>query len=203
MTAVYNPYYTLTVNSINPSSGIPIDISPSDMNGNTDGNTQFNRIYSAGTAVTLTAPANSGTDIFLEWLRNGVFYSASRTVSIAMVANTTMTARYVEPSTVYTLLVRSSSPLSGADITVNPLDNNGNGNGTTVFSRLYTVGNYVTVVAAPTAGGNFFQRWQLDGVNITTNSTATIFMDNNHIITAVYVHTPGPIEPPPISPGGV
>ncbi|MDD5520339.1 MAG: SUMF1/EgtB/PvdO family nonheme iron enzyme [Kiritimatiellae bacterium] len=203
MTAVYTTRYTLDVNSINPNSGVSIDITPADINGNGDDDTQFSRIYSSGAIVTLTAPPNAGTNIFVQWSRNGTFYTANPVATIAMVANITMTAVYVPPATTYTLTIRSSSPLSGVPITVNPLDNNGDGNGVTVFPRIYTVGSFVTVSAPPAAGDNIFQRWQMDGIDITTNLTTTIYMNGNHTVTAVYVYSPGPIDPPPISPSGV
>ena len=65
-------YYTLTVASANPSSGVAVTVSPLDRNGAGNGTTQFTRSYSSGTAVTLTAPATSGTNTFQKWQKNGV-----------------------------------------------------------------------------------------------------------------------------------
>jgi len=207
MTAVYGPpaitNTTLTVTSSNPNSGVLITVSPADNSSNTDGNTTFSRTYNAGTLVTLTAPVNAGTNVFVRWLRNGANYTVSRVANVAMISDMTMTAVYGPPPVLYTLAVNSMSPSAGAGMTVNPIDYNGNGNGSTSFTRSYVSGSFVTVSASPAAGGNVFQKWQVDGVDTTTNLTTSVTMNSNHTITAFYVHSPIIIDPPPVSPGGV
>ena len=47
--------HTLTVASRDPDSGITVTVSPADLKGESDGTTQFARVYSKGTEVTLTA----------------------------------------------------------------------------------------------------------------------------------------------------
>ena len=59
--------YTLTVNSTNPASGVAITVSPADNNSAANGSTSFTRTYDAGTSVTLTAPATSGSNTFGSW----------------------------------------------------------------------------------------------------------------------------------------
>lgn len=207
MTAVYTSQIstnsTLLVTSQNPNSGVLVTINPGDISGFAAGNTAFSRTYWTGTLVTLNATTNTGSTVFQQWLRDGIFYSANHIATIAMITNMTMTAVYVTPPPNYVLTVRSSSPLTGVPIIVNPPDNNSQANGTTIFTRLYVSGSFVTLTAPPVATGNVFQKWQSDGIDITTNLVTTIFMNTNHTATAVYIYQPGPIDPPPISPGGV
>jgi hypothetical protein len=88
------------------------------------------------------------------------------------------------------LTVASSNPSSGVSITVSPTDSNGGGNGTTQFIRTYNNDAIVTLSAPATAGGNNFQKWQRDGLDLSTNGNVQVSMDVNHTLTAVYV-TPG------------
>ena len=46
--------YVLTVNSVNPSAGVAITVSPADNYSATNGTTSFTRTYTSGAAVTLT-----------------------------------------------------------------------------------------------------------------------------------------------------
>jgi len=87
-------YYTLTVASTNPSSGVAITVSPLDKNGAGNGTTQFTRSYAKGTVVTLTAPATSSGGSFAKWQNGTADYATTVTTSVTMSANTTMTAVY-------------------------------------------------------------------------------------------------------------
>jgi hypothetical protein len=100
MKAVYTTSttaYTLTVASSNPSSGVAVTVSPADTSGAGNGTTQFTRSYNSGTAVTITAPATSGTNTFQKWQKDGVDAATTQATSVTMTANTTMTAIYVTP----------------------------------------------------------------------------------------------------------
>src|ERR1035441_8689154 len=143
--------YVLTVNSTNPVSGVAITVSPTDINGATNGTTSFTRTYDAGTSVTLTAPATSGGNTFASW--TGCTSSSGATCTLAMNANTTVTASYAVPVT-YVLTVNSTNPASGVAITVSPADNNSAANGTTSFTRTYNSGTTVTLTAPATSGSN-------------------------------------------------
>jgi hypothetical protein len=145
---------TLTVASVNPSSGVSITVSPIDNNGLGNGITQFTRTYNNNTTVNLTAPLTAGGNNFQKWQRNGVDWSTIRTTSVTLDANYTMTAIYVTPTR--TLTVASVNPSSGVSITVSPNDNGGLGNGTTQLTRTYYSNTYVIVTAPATAGGNNF-----------------------------------------------
>ncbi len=97
ITAVYGPIptFTLTVESSNPTSGVPITVSPND-NGNLgNGSTPFARTYNRFTQVTLTAPINSGGTYFQKWQENGNDLTPNRTTTVNMNPNRTLTAVYV------------------------------------------------------------------------------------------------------------
>ncbi|TVL99634.1 MAG: hypothetical protein CV087_17380 [Candidatus Brocadia sp. WS118] len=96
------------------------------------------------------------------------------------------------PTDTHTLTVASSNPNSGVSITVSPNDNNGQGNGTTPFSRTYNANTTVTLTAPLTAGGNSFQKWQRNGVDLTTSQTANVTMNANYTMMAVYATFPTP-----------
>ena len=88
-----------------------------------------------------------------------------------------------------TLTINSTNPNSGITVGA-PTDNNGLSEGTTPFTRTYNQNTNVTLFAAGSAGeGIIFLKWQKDGVDWSTSTVASVFMDVNHTMTAVY----GPI----------
>jgi uncharacterized protein YeaC (DUF1315 family) len=185
MTAVYvTP--KLTVASSNPSSGVSITVSPNDTTGKGSGTTQFTRSYSTSTSITLTAPATASGNTFQKWQRDGSDYSTNKTITFSLSRNRTMKAVYTTSSTAYTLTVASSNPASGVAVTVSPADKNGQGNGTTQFTRSYTSGAAVTLTAPATSGANTFQKWQKNGVDAGTTQTVSVTMSANTTMTAVY-----------------
>jgi hypothetical protein len=107
--------YTLTVASSNPSSGVAVSVSPADRNGASNGTTQFTRSYNSGTSVTLTAPATASGNTFSKWQKNGVDAGLSVAVTVAMTANTTMTAVY------------GTSPPIGSELCQDGVDNDSDG----------------------------------------------------------------------------
>ena len=97
MTAVFGPTptFTITVASSNPSTGVPINVSPNDNGGLGNGTTQFSRTYNQFTSVTVTAPINGGgNSYFLKWQRDGVDLTTNRTTSVIASTNQTLTAVY-------------------------------------------------------------------------------------------------------------
>jgi lysophospholipase L1-like esterase len=184
------PVRTLTVNSSNPNSGVSVTASPADNNSQSSGSTSFPLSYNNGTAVKLTAPPTAGGDYFQKWQKDGVDFSTSTSASVAMSGDHSLTAFYVNnPPIVRTLTVASSNPGSGVTITVSVTANGGGRNGTTQFARAYDDGTTVTLTALPTAGGNYFWKWQQNGVDFSTSRNATVLMNGNHTLTAVYVAT--------------
>jgi hypothetical protein len=87
----------------------------------------------------------------------------------------------------YTLTVASSNPSSGVSVTVSPLDTKGAGNGTTQFTRHYYKNAVVNLTAPSTANGNNFQKWQRNGVDVSTSRTVSTTMTVNTTMTAVYI----------------
>ncbi|MFO1497494.1 MAG: DUF642 domain-containing protein [Verrucomicrobiota bacterium] len=95
VTAVYvTPTRSLSVQSINPASGVNITVSPNDTGGQGNGSTPFPRTYAQGTVVNLTAPTTVGTSTFQKWQTNGVDYTTSAATNLTMNADYTVTAVY-------------------------------------------------------------------------------------------------------------
>ncbi|HOW97707.1 MAG TPA: SBBP repeat-containing protein, partial [Kiritimatiellia bacterium] len=87
-------YFTLTVQSQDPSSGAAVTVSPADNEGNGDGSTPLARTYVAGKAVTLTAAAAAGTNVFSRWLLDGADQGTNRSLVVTLSTNRTATAVY-------------------------------------------------------------------------------------------------------------
>jgi hypothetical protein len=185
--AKYSPAYTLTVASSDPASGVAIGVSPADRNRAAKGTTKFTRSYFAGTDVTLTAPAKSGSSVFVSW--TGCKTASTVTCKVLLDANTTVTAKY---SPTYVLTVDSSNPQSGVAIAVSPADRSGAAKGTTKFTRTYLSGTAVTLTAPSKSGDNTFAGWS----GCTTESTVTckVTIKSGVIVTAKF-SIPGKIAP--------
>jgi outer membrane protein assembly factor BamB len=196
---------TLTVASSNPNSGIVIELNQSDNNGLRDGTTQFTRTFDQNTTVILNAPGSApGGNIFLKWQRDGADYSTSNVSLVGMDVDHTMTAVY-GPIPTYTLTVASTNPGSGVLIEVSPNDVGASGNGITQFTRTYQQFTTVNLKAPLSVNGNYFQKWQRNGVDVTTTRTTSVNMNGNQTMTAVYITLPPQPSPtptpPPTSPG--
>jgi hypothetical protein len=197
LTAVYEatppPRHTLTVQSRNPDSGVRIEVSPPDNNGNGSGTTPFTRTYNRGTTVTLTAPAQANGNRFVRWELNGQPVSTSTSYPYTVSGDDTLTAVYeATPPPRHTLTVQSRNPDSGVRIEVSPPDNNGNGSGTTPFTRTYNRGTTVTLTAPAQANGNRFVRWELNGQPVSTSTSYPYTVSGDDTLTAVYEATPPP-----------
>ncbi|MGE5341218.1 MAG: leucine-rich repeat domain-containing protein [Candidatus Omnitrophota bacterium] len=190
--ATYVDIYTLNIQSM-PDTGISIAVSPVDRNGQGNGITNFTRSYTSGTLVFLTAPATVGTKVFSKWAVNSVDYF-SQTIPVTMNENKTAVAIYVDA--VYTLSVQST-PDTGVSITVSPTDQNGQGSGSTNFTRTYVSGTTVTLTApgeiiasGGTASGavryKIFSKWTVDGVDYFSQ-TIPVTMNGNRTAVATYV----------------
>ncbi|NIM14562.1 MAG: hypothetical protein GTO45_21285 [Candidatus Aminicenantes bacterium] len=173
---------TLTVQST-PDTGVPITVTPNDINGNGDGNTDFTRTYNPGEVVTLTAPETFNNKVFYKWTIDGVD-NLNLCIQVTMDSNHTVTAVYQTPSPTCALTVRST-PHTGVPITTAPNDINGRGNGYTNFARTYNPGEVVMLTAPEVFNNNIFYKWTIDGIN-NFNRTIQLTMDNNHTVTAVY-----------------
>ena len=83
-----------------------------DTSGQANGATLFTRSYTAGTAVTLTAPASAGGNNFSSW--SGCTSGNGATCKVNVVANASVTANYAAPH-VATAYYVSGSGNDGAD----------------------------------------------------------------------------------------
>jgi TolB protein len=189
----------LTVASSNPAGGVNVTVSPNDVSGAGNGTTQFIRTYNRGTTVTLTAPATVNGNDFQRWQRDGVDWSGNVSTNIGISGNVTMTAIYAKAPT---LTVTSTNPGTGVTINVIPNDKDGSGNGTTPFTRTYNPSSTVNLTAPLTAGTSTFWKWQVDGVDYVQHQLATVTMDFDHTVTAIYV-TPSATPSPTPVPGAV
>ncbi len=188
----------LTIASSNPNSGIGVQVVPADNNGVSIGTTQFTVTYDEFTTPIVIAPGSAGGDlIFLKWLKDGQDWSSTTVTSVTLDADHTLTAVY-GPIPTFTLTVASTNADSGVPITVSPNDIGGSGNGTTQFTRTYQHFTTVSLSAPISSGGNnYFQKWQRDGVDLTTTRTTTVNMGSNHTMTAVYITLPPQPTPTP------
>ncbi|MGO9940926.1 MAG: glycoside hydrolase family 44 protein [Terracidiphilus sp.] len=119
---------TITVNSSNPSSGVPIAVGQSDVNGAGNGTTSFTRSYVAGQTVTLTAPATASGNTFSSW--TGCTSANGATCTVTLTTDILVVAGYAAPAVTPT-------------VTVTPLD-------TTITTAQALI---VTVMVAGANGG--------------------------------------------------
>ena len=155
--------YVLTINSTNPASGVAIGVSPADKNGASNGSTSFTRTYVSGTAVSLTAPTMSGSNIFSSW--TGCTSASTVTCNATINGNMTVTANY----TVYT----------GPTITTAPTLQSG-----------FVGQQYYTTISLNGGAGPY--TWKVNGspvsisgsgVDLTNGLSAANYGDNNLYIS--------------------
>ena len=93
-------------------------------------------------------------------------------------------------------LTVNSSPDTGLNITTTPDDLNGAGGGITNFTRIHERGSVVTVTAPAIMGTADFIKWTRNGLNFSANPSATVTMDSNQTMTAVYGINSPPLARP-------
>ena len=97
--------FTLTVAS-SRLGGVVVTLSQPDLNGLSDGHTNFVRSYGKTSSLTLTAPYIAGTERFEKWQKNGIDYTTSPAATVTIDSSDTLTA-------VYTL---NNPPVANADV---------------------------------------------------------------------------------------
>ena len=191
LTAVYAPAVvpprSLSIQSVNPGSGVMIQVAPTDVNQSGSGVTPFARNYREGSIVSIAAPQAIGSSRFQKWQKDGADFSTHYSVSLAMEAAHTLTAVYA-PAVVATrsLSIQSVNPETGVTVQVAPADVNQSGSGVTPFARSYKEGSIVSVAAPQLVGSSRFQKWQKDGADFSTHYSVGLAMDAAHTLTAVY-----------------
>jgi hypothetical protein len=88
--------YVLTVNSTNPASGAVITATLADNSSKSSGTSSFTFSYNADITVVLTAAATDDGYSFVSW--TGCTTTVGNTCTVALNANTTVTANYSQPS---------------------------------------------------------------------------------------------------------
>lgn len=84
----------------------------------------------------------------------------------------------------------ASSPPDGVSVTVSPADRNGAAGGVTTFTRSYNRGASVTLTAPASSGTGSFVKWQLNGVDHSTNPALTTTLNANTTVNAIYGNAP-------------
>jgi hypothetical protein len=177
--------YTLTVNSTNPASGVPVTVSPADSNTHTTGTTSTTSplifTYSSGTSVTVSVPATNGSHAFSNFSGGpcgaGTGGSAG-TCTLILRQNTTVTANYG-----YNVTVDSTNPASGVSITAS-LGSSQQTLTTPSADSNVPSGSQLVFVAPATAGGNNFASWT--GCTSATGTTCNLTVAGDSTITANY-----------------
>jgi len=88
--------FQMSVQSL-PSTGVPITVTPADLDGASSGSTNFTRRYAPYASVTLTAPETSGGANFGFWTLEGSYYSKTLSISPPLDFNHTAVAFYILP----------------------------------------------------------------------------------------------------------
>ena len=89
--------YTLTINSENPNSDVPMSFTP-DVNEKSFGNTPTSAVYNSGTSVYVYAPNSMENNVLKKWKLDGSDYTTGSPANITMNSNHTLTAIYEEES---------------------------------------------------------------------------------------------------------
>ena len=139
---------------------------------------------------TVTGPGSNSTI----WLPQSVSFTANSTSTVIRFTDVSATSLNVDllldnirlTTNVPRTLTISSTPNTGVNIAVTPADSNGTTNGVTAFTRRYSSGSVVSLTAPATSGGLSFVKWQRNGTDFSTNRTASVTIDGDHTLTAVY-----------------
>lgn len=85
--------HVLTVAST-PADGLPIGVTPADIDGLSQGISPFSLTYAHGSLVTIDAPPDAGGIPFLGWTKNGAHHSSGRSIPVMVNGSDAYTAVY-------------------------------------------------------------------------------------------------------------
>ncbi len=118
--APLNTQQTLYVESSNPSSGVVITGTGTDLMGNSaGGTTPYERYYNSGASITLTAPQISSNKRFVKWTKNDVDYSTSLSINAPLPTNMHLGSAYYKAVYGTPTLNASPTSLSFGDVLIN------------------------------------------------------------------------------------
>jgi hypothetical protein len=132
--------------------------------------------YTEGTNVTVTAVPSNGYS-FSHWEANGTNIGANNPITITMNADYTLIA------------VFTSNPIPTTYNLTIPTATGGTTNPTGIVTYNENTNVIVTAIAS---NGYSFSNWELDGNNIGTINPATIIMNANHTLRAIFTLIPIP-----------
>ena len=142
-------------------------------------------------AATPTSGSNNGTITATYSANTGVQRIGTITVTGAGVTPaTTVTVTQAAAVVTRTITIASQNPASGVAITVSPVDNSGNANGTTQFTRVYNNATSVTLTAPLNTSGKTFSKWLKNSADFSTNLAITLSATAADTYTAVYLNGP-------------
>ena len=194
-------WVNVNVNST-PTTGFSITMDVEDLNGSKNGTTNFARRFAPRQGYALTAPASrtvgSTVYVFDHWrlsVQPGAVFTdypvGDLVLDVNDCGNLDDTAEAVYKIR-RELTINSTNPAAGVAITVSPTDINGNGNGSTSFSRFYRDGEIVSLTAPSSVGANPFRYWTIGGspqgagvtaVNVTMSAArAAVAVYWNHVV---------------------
>lgn len=86
--------FLITFTSTTPNSGVAMTVSPTSNDSTSSGNTTFSATWNSTTNVTVTAPNRSQGSSFLQWNRDGVYYTNNVAAVFSVDRARTFTAQY-------------------------------------------------------------------------------------------------------------
>lgn len=174
--APLNTQQTLYVESSNPSSGVVITGTGTDLMGySAGGTTPYERYYNSGASITLTAPQISSNKRFVKWTKNDVDYSTSLSINAPLPTNMHLGSAYYKAVYGTPTLNTSPTSLSFGDILINTYS----GPQTYTLSGSNLIAN-VTVTAP--------SRYQVSlSSSSGFGSSLTVTPTNGNVNTTIYV----------------
>jgi lysophospholipase L1-like esterase len=140
--------------------------------------------------LTFIGPGGTGTD----WASQAFFFTADSTTTTLTFTDVSTAGTNVDlvldhvrvTAQVARTLEVATSPVGGVQIDVTPADLNGAGSAAAGFTRQYPNDTLVALTAPASSGGNAFVKWRRNGVDFTSRTTATLTVDADDTLTAVY-----------------
>ena len=177
-----NATYTFIVNSDrnlvanfieNPPTTYTVSVTANPTEG---GNVTGGGTFEEGQSCTVTATANSDYT-FENWTENGDVVSDNASYTFTVNGNRTLVANFTEnPPTIYTVTV-SANPTEGGNV---------------IGGGSFEEGQSCTV-SATTNSGYLFDNWTENGIVVSSNTSYTFTVNDNHVLVANFSAEPLPI----------